>query len=267
MIVIPTVGLLILATGSIWLGAKLGAKKPEPTDEISDETMDLTWSQVLIMPITSSFFLLLLFFYFAYVQIIMVLFIVTGSALACIEVLRSSISVYFPTLNGNVSSVMSVLFSLYIVIQWATNGSFIAHDVLGCSICISSIALIRFPSLKLATVCLCLLLLYDIFWVFYSEYFFNKNVMVEVATKSAINPLHAFGVQHNISVFKLLQPKLQLPIKLMMPSSLEVGSRVMMLVRFTFSYMYIYTYIHIYIYIYIHIYICIYMHKYIYIYK
>lgn len=237
MILAPAIGLLILATGSIYLGAILGAKKPDPNDEITDETMDLTWCQVMIMPISSSFFLLVLFFYFAYVQVIMVLFIVTGSALSCVEVLRSSISVFFPSFKGNVTSALSVLFSVYMVIQWATNGSFIAHDVLGCSMCISSIALIRFPSLKLATVCLSLLLLYDLFWVFYSEYFFNKNVMVEVATKSAINPLHSFGVEYNISILKSFQSKLQLPIKLLMASSLEPGSRVMMLVCF-YSYFY-----------------------------
>jgi hypothetical protein len=248
MIVIPAVGLLFIATGSIWLGSKLGAKKPVTTDEITGEAVDLTWSQVLMLPISSSFFLLLLFFYFAYVQVILVLFIAIGSTVACTEVLTSSIAVFFPSLKGNVSLAMSSLFSLYMVIQWSTNGSYIAHDILGCSICISSIALIRFPSLKLATVCLSLLLLYDVFWVFYSEYFFNKNVMVEVATKSAINPLYAFGVQHKISILKLIQPKLELPIKLMMPSSFEVGSRVMMLVDFH-TYVYINVCIFTYIYI------------------
>lgn len=222
-------GLLTLATGSIWLGSVLGSNKPEPRDEMSDETIDLTWLQVLIMPISSSFFLLLLFFYFAYVQLILVLFIVCGSAISCLDVLRSFIATFTPGLKGNVSSIFSIVFTIYMVVQWATTGSFIAHDVLGCSICISSIAMIRLPSLKLATVCLTLLLFYDIFWVFYSEYFFHKNVMVEVATKNAVNPLQSLGVTYQISILKQLQPTLQLPIKLLMPSSLLPESRVMML--------------------------------------
>ena len=80
--------------------------------------------------------------------------------------------------------------------------------------------MIRFPSLKLAAVCLGLLFLYDIFWVFFSEYIFSKNVMVEVATKSAANPLQAFGVLLKIPILEASQPKLELPIKLLMSASL-----------------------------------------------
>ena len=222
-------GLLVLATGSIWIGATLGSKKPEPKDDITDETLDLTWLQILIMPVTSSVFLLLLFYFFEYVQSIMIIFIVVGSGLSCVDVLRSSISVLVPSANGYLATIMSTLFTIYTIIQWATNGSFIAHDILGCSVCISSIALIRFPSLKLATVCLSLLLLYDIFWVFFSEHFFHKNVMVDVATKSAINPIQALGVKYDISMFKSLQTKLELPIKLLMPSSFLPKGRILML--------------------------------------
>ena len=222
-------GLLLLATGSIWMGAILGSKKPEPKDDNSDETLDLTWWQVLIMPVTSSLFLLLLFYYFAYVQSIMVIFIVVGSGLSCVDVLRSSISVFAPSVGGHLSTILSIIFTIYIIIQWATNGSFIAHDILGCSICISSIALIRFPSLKLAAVCLSLLLLYDIFWVFYSEHFFHRNVMVDVATKTATNPIQALGVKYDILILKTLQTKLELPIKLLMPSSFLPKGRVLML--------------------------------------
>ena len=222
-------GLLVLATGSIWRGAILGSKKPEPKDDINDEALDLTWWQVLIMPVTSSLFLLLLFYYFAYVQTIMIIFIVVGSGLSCVDVLRSSISVFAPSADGHLATILSVVFSICTIIHWAANGSFVAHDILGCSICISSIALIRFPSLKLAAVCLSLLLLYDIFWVFYSEHFFHKNVMVDVATKSATNPIHALGVKYDISILKALQAKLELPIKLLMPSSFIPKGRVLML--------------------------------------
>ena len=229
--VLGAFGLLLLATSSIWLGSVLGSKKPEPKDdEINEEeTIELTWSQVLMMPISSSIFLLLLFYFFAYLQLILVFFVILGSALSCAEVIKSSIASFVPCLNGKISSVFSAVFTVFVVAQWAMNGSFIAHDILGCSICISSIALIRFPSLKLAAVCLGLLLLYDIFWVFFSEYFFQKNVMVEVATKSASNPLQAVGEMYHISMLMALQPKLDLPIKLLIQASTLPGSRVMML--------------------------------------
>jgi Signal peptide peptidase len=229
--VIGASGLLLLATSSIWLGAVLGSKKPEPKDDeiTEEETIELTWSQVLMMPLSSSIFLLLLFYFFAYLQLILVFFVILGSALSCAEVIKSSIASFVPSLSGKFSTVFSVLFTIIVVAQWAMNGSFIAHDILGCSICISSIALIRFPSLKLAAVCLGLLLLYDIFWVFFSEYFFQKNVMVDVATKSAYNPLHAVGEMYHISMLMALQPKLDLPIKLLIQASSSAGGRVMML--------------------------------------
>lgn len=229
--VLAAFGLLVLALSSIWLGAVLGSKKPESNDDenTEEETIELTWSQVLMMPVSSSIFLLLLFYFFAYLQLILVFFIILGSALSCSEVIKSSIASFVPCLSGKISNVFSILFTIFVVMQWAMYGSFIAHDILGCSICISSIALIRFPSLKLAAVCLGLLLLYDIFWVFFSEYFFKQNVMVEVATKSAVNPLHAVGQMYHISMLMGLQPKLDLPIKLLMPASTLPGSRVMML--------------------------------------
>lgn len=224
-------GLLLLATGSIWLGSTLGSKKPEPKDDniTEEETIELTWCQVLMMPLSSSIFLLLLFYFFAYLQLIVVFFVIVGSGLSCADVIKSSIASFVPSLNGKISTVFSTLFTVFVVVQWAMNGSFIAHDILGCSICISSIALIRFPSLKLAAVCLGLLLLYDIFWVFFSEYFFQKNVMVEVATKSALNPLQAVGEMYHISMLMALQPKLDLPIKLLVKASFLPGYRVMML--------------------------------------
>lgn len=223
-------GIILLATGSICLGAFLGSKKPEPIDDDSDESFNLTWWQVSIMPVSSSIFLLLLFYYFAYIQLILIIFIVVGSGVSCLDVLRNSIAAFTPSLSGTVSSVLSTIFTICVIVIWAANGSFIAHDILGCSLCISSIAVIRFPSLKLAAVCLGLLLLYDIFWVFCSEYFFQKNVMVEVAMKSASNPLQELGTTYHIPLFMSLRPKLELPIKLLVQSSFDaVNSRVMML--------------------------------------
>lgn len=224
-------GLLLLATGSIWLGSFLGSKKPEPKDDDTDETLDLTWWQIVMMPVSSSIFLLLIFYYFAYIQYILLLFIVLGSGLSCVEVMQSSIAAFAPSMKGIISYAFSIVFTMYMILQWASNGSFIAHNFLGCCLCISSIAMIRFPSLKLAAVCLGLLFLYDIFWVFFSEYIFSKNVMVEVATKSAANPLQAVGVLLKIPILEASQPKLELPIKLLMSASLfpVPGSRVMML--------------------------------------
>ena len=35
--------------------------------------------------------------------------------------------------------------------------------------------------------------MYDVFWVFFSQYVFNANVMVKVATRPADNPVGAMA--------------------------------------------------------------------------
>ena len=57
----------------------------------------------------------------------------------------------------------------------------------------SIFVLFRLPSLKVSTLLLSGLLLYDVFWVFFSQYVFNANVMVKVATRPADNPVGAMA--------------------------------------------------------------------------
>jgi hypothetical protein len=80
------------------------------------------------------------------------------------------------------------------------------------------ISTLRFPSLKIAALCLSLLVVYDIFWVFCSEYFFTQNVMVEVATKVASNPVYEIGHYFHFAFLSSINPTLELPIKLMFPN-------------------------------------------------
>jgi Signal peptide peptidase. len=47
-------------------------------------------------------------------------------------------------------------------------------------LCVAFIAFVRLPSLKVSTLLLTGLLIYDVFWVFFSSYIFNTNVMVKV---------------------------------------------------------------------------------------
>lgn len=60
---------------------------------------------------------------------------------------------------------------------------------LSMGLCVSMIALLRLPSLKVSCLLLSGLLIYDVFWVFFSSYLFNTNVMLQVATAQADNPV------------------------------------------------------------------------------
>lgn len=58
-------------------------------------------------------------------------------------------------------------------------------DFMGIALCVAFIAFVRLPSLKVSTLLLIGLLIYDVFWVFFSSYIFSTNVMVKVATRPA----------------------------------------------------------------------------------
>lgn len=73
---------------------------------------------------------------------------------------------------------------------WIVNGSALYNNIVGLCIIICGLSLLRAESLKVIVVIFCLLFFYDIFWVFFSEYIFHKNVMVSVSeqnfTRSAV---------------------------------------------------------------------------------
>ena len=72
-------------------------------------------------------------------------------------------------------------------------GHWLLMDAMGMGLCVAFIAFVRLPSLKVSTLLLSGLLLYDVFWVFFSQYVFNANVMVKVATRPADNPVGAMA--------------------------------------------------------------------------
>lgn len=59
-------------------------------------------------------------------------------------------------------------------------------DAMGMGLCVAFIAFVRLPSLKVSTLLLSGLLLYDVFWVFFSQYVFSANVMVKVRRKERL---------------------------------------------------------------------------------
>lgn len=107
-------------------------------------------------------------------------------------------------------------------------------------LCVAFIAFVRLPSLKVSTLLLTGLLLYDVFWVFFSSYIFSSNVMVKgrpsqycshtylfscqvrVATKTADNPVNLVARRFHLNNGRDI-PKLSLPGKLVFPSMQNTG--------------------------------------------
>ena len=73
--------------------------------------------------------------------------------------------------------------------MWVVRGDAFFNNLIGIFITISALSLLRVQNLKVIVVAFTLLFLYDIFWVFYSEYFFGKNVMVTVANQNFTQPV------------------------------------------------------------------------------
>lgn len=61
-------------------------------------------------------------------------------------------------------------------------GHWLLMDAMGMGLCVAFIAFVRLPSLKVSTLLLTGLLIYDVFWVFFSSYIFSANVMVKVSS-------------------------------------------------------------------------------------
>lgn len=224
-----SVSLLILtATFTVFMGSLLSAgNRLMPLNPQELEDTEMTLGQALIIPVTSSICLIFLFFFFSYLQyILMGIVVLVGSSALC-QLMNLALQNSCLKVNPKVALAASICTTVIALVNWITTGNVIVYNFLGCSLCVVFISTLRFPSLKIAVICLSLLVVYDIFWVFCSEYFFDKNVMVEVATKVADNPLHQVGEFFEWEMFKYVSPTLELPIKLMFPN-LATGRMVML---------------------------------------
>ncbi|MGH0183117.1 UNVERIFIED_CONTAM: hypothetical protein FKN15_015816 [Acipenser sinensis] len=165
----------------------------------SIQTIDST--QALFLPIGASVSLLVMFFFFDSVQVVFTI---------CTAVLAT----------------IAFAFLLLPMCQYLTRPCSPQNKIsFGCcalamGLCVAMIAFVRLPSLKVSCLLLSGLLIYDVFWVFFSAYIFSSNVMVKVATQPADNPLDVLSRKLHLgpNVGRDV-PRLSLPGKLVFPSS------------------------------------------------
>ncbi|CAL8277801.1 unnamed protein product [Merluccius merluccius] len=204
----------------------------------SIQTIDST--QALFLPIGASVSLLVMFFFFDSVQVV---FTICTAVLATIafaflllpmcQYLTRPCSTQNKISFGccgrfTLAELLSFSLSVMLVLIWVLTGHWLLMDALAMGLCVAMIAFVRLPSLKVSCLLLSGLLIYDVFWVFFSAYIFNSNVMVKVATQPAENPIDVLsrklhlgpGVGRDV-------PRLSLPGKLVFPSS--TGSHFSML--------------------------------------
>jgi len=212
-------------------------KSEERTSGI--QTLDSV--QAMCLPLGASISLLVMFFFFDSMQMLFAICtaVIATVALAflllpmCQYLMRpcgrsTKISLGF---CGRFTSaeLLSFSISLLVVFIWIMTGHWLLMDAMGMGLCVAFIAFVRLPSLKVSTLLLSGLLLYDVFWVFFSQYVFNANVMVKVATRPAENPVGAMARKLHIGkdtwggAMARNAPRLSLPGKLVFPSTHNSG--------------------------------------------
>ncbi|KAI1285848.1 Signal peptide peptidase-like 3 [Halotydeus destructor] len=202
---------------------------PNSSSESNVQTLDTV--QALCLPLGASVSLLVMFFFFDSMQMLFAICtaIIAAVALAflllpmCQYIIRPCTDkkkVSFGVCGRfSVAEIVSFSLSVSVVCVWVLTGHWLLMDAMGMGLCVAFIAFVRLPSLKVSTLLLTGLLIYDVFWVFFSSYIFNSNVMVRVATRPADNPVGLVAKRlHFASIVGREPPKLSLPGKLIFPS-------------------------------------------------
>ncbi|KAL5274102.1 SPPL3 family protein [Megaselia abdita] len=189
----------------------------------------------LCLPLGASVSLLIMFFFFDSMQL---LFAVCTAIIATVALafllLPMCQYIIRPCTDGNrisfgfcgrftAAELFSFTLSVSIVCIWVLTGHWLLMDAMGMGLCVAFIAFVRLPSLKVSTLLLTGLLIYDVFWVFFSSYIFNTNVMIKVATRPAENPVGIVARKLNLGNSFKDPPKLNLPGKLVFPSMQNSG--------------------------------------------
>ncbi|XP_003425799.1 signal peptide peptidase-like 3 [Nasonia vitripennis] len=220
-----------LLTGMTSNSATATSENPMGKGILTLDTM-----HVLCLPLGASISLLVMFFFFDSMQMLFAICTAIMATVALAFLLLPMCQyIIRPCTDGNKISfgvcgrftgaeLLSFSLSVSIVCIWVLTGHWLLMDAMGMGLCVAFIAFVRLPSLKVSTLLLTGLLIYDVFWVFFSSYIFSTNVMVKVATRPADNPVGLVARRLHLGGSVAREaPKLSLPGKLVFPSMHRAG--------------------------------------------
>ena len=181
-----------------------GGEEGEEKEKKESNVTTLDSLQAMCLPLGASFSLLIMFFFFDSMQLLFAVCtaVIATVALAflllpmcqylvrpCtnkvtnifwrIKIFLSSTVIKCCRVQGKISlgvcgrftlaELLSVTISILVVCVWVLTGHWALMDFMGMGLCVAFIAFVRLPSLKVSTLLLSGLLLYDVFWVFFSQ--------------------------------------------------------------------------------------------------
>lgn len=198
----------------------------------------LSSSQALLVPIACSCSLMIMFYLFSSISLFILAIASVMSALS----LAFTVAPYLSALITRFRFVDPVLVDSEIwglwtrsqgwlvlgctgvVACWLVTGHWLLNNVLGVSLVVGLVSYIRLPNIRICVILLTCLLVYDVFWVYFSQLIFGSNVMVEVATRQTTNPFHTITNTFNLqNLSQVIVKKLDLPYKLIFPRDLQWG--------------------------------------------
>lgn len=182
------------------LGHSAGARQAR-------EAHDMKPYMAVLLPIIGSVMLMVLFFFLDWLGNFLIIVFAISSFISTTYALNpmfdfitqklrlpsecqfpSWCMVKFPTLSPlwserfPTATLMGLPLAFGLVLAWILTEHWLLIDILGLCLGVMAMGLLRLPNLMIATIILWLFFFYDIFWVFFSALFFQKNVMVHVAT-------------------------------------------------------------------------------------
>ncbi|KAK4537020.1 hypothetical protein CDCA_CDCA10G3045 [Cyanidium caldarium] len=184
-------------------------------DALSGDVYTLSGWHAVALPLLASLTMTLLFYYLVDLQwLVWVCSVVAGAFSVAFLV--------FPMVARRTTPC--AVLTAVCMMTWLWTSHWLAVDVIGVGLVVAFVAMVRLPSLRMATVLLVGLLLYDMVFVFFSERIFGSNVMVQVASAPVRNPMHQ--ASETFSWLPVSARELQLPIKLIFPrlAASESGS-------------------------------------------
>lgn len=236
---LSSAALMATALGTILYGARRSypaAAKPggehvsqHDAAAAPPQTSTITMTQAALFPVIGSAVLLTLFLAFKYLDWALVLYILALSLGSTAMLLAPLVAAVLPDVAGGrrccraSHAAVTAALSAAVTVVWAVTGHWAANNVIGVGVCVALMTTLRLPGLKVAAVALLGLLVYDLYWVFFSPaHFGGKSVMVEVATQEASNPLRTAAdavpaLRDALPAAWLPAPTLALPNKLSLP--------------------------------------------------
>eukprot|EP01135_Chromosphaera_perkinsii_P008196 Nk52_evm18s1178 gene=Nk52_evmTU18s1178 len=191
----------------------------------------LSSNQALLFPVIASVMLLLLYFLldsmwtvFFLSQIFVSIYTSTllwqplcTALLNKIYTSSSFVSCRCSLLPCTPGELCGICVALFVVYRWLFTGHWLWNNLLAVGSCVFLLSNTSIPNVRIAMMVLLGLLVYDVFWVFFSKYIFTENVMVHVASSQGANPAKAIAEKMNIPGAGSVVPKLGYPGTIVYP--------------------------------------------------